>query len=297
MVQPAAEKQLAIAEYHRSASNARLYAEGLATDLGVPPPRRADYASDVRLQWGQKILVINFAGSVEEARREGIPKLLQQLFDARDTFLAPALEIGVGPLPPGLSMQVTSSVGSFSRSIPAPGWFEAPELSLTRDILTFRRLACEYSDPGSFSDAARFYRSYLQSCVSLVDCFLFRYTSFVRDKIGDLEKYANTRELGSPIGIERRIEAWMTTFATHRLSDYKGTGEWSQFQELRRERNRIVHPVDPAVAYQPKQMARYLNFCRRGIGGLLSNLRKYSAVDDRVGFIQQLVTAPEIRKV
>ncbi len=286
-----------IAEYHRSASSAKLYAERLATDLGISPPVRADYASDVRVRCGEEILAINFARSIEETRREGIPKLLQHLFDARDTFLAPALEIGVGPLPPGLSMQVTSSVGSFARSIPAPGWFEAPELSLTRDILSFRRLACQHSDPDSFGDAARFYRSYLQSCVSLVDCFLFRYTSFVRDKIGDLEKYANTQELGSPIGIERRIEAWMITFATDHLGDYKGTGEWSQFQELRRERNRIVHPVDPAVSYQPKQMARHLNFCRRGIGELLANLRRYSAADDRVGFIQQLVTAPEMRNV
>jgi hypothetical protein len=100
--------------------------------------------------------------------------------------------------------------------------------------------------------------------------------------------------LGSPTGIERRIEAWITTFAANHLADYKGTGEWSQFRELRRERNRIVHPAEPAVAYQPKEMARYLNFCRRGIGGLLANLREYSGADDRVGFIQQLATAPEI---
>lgn len=290
-------QQLVIADFHRSAANARLYVERLAKHLSISVPSRAYYGADVQLQYGPKVLLVNFAGSVEEARRDGVPRLLQQLFDAGDSFLAPALEIGIGPVPAGMKIDVTSSVGNFSKSVPAPGWFESPELSLTRDILTFRRLVCEHSSPDDFNDATRYYRAYLQACISLVDCFLFRYAGSIKDRIDDLEKYANTEILGSTSGIERRMEAWVMTFATTHISDYKGTAEWSQFQELRRERNRLVHPAEPAVAYQPKNLARYLNFCRRGIGGLLANLRNYSAADERVGFIQQVTTAPQVRQL
>lgn len=291
---PIEDRLLSIAEFHRSPAKAKLYVDGLAQALGIPTPKRPEYNDEIELRLGEKRLVLNLARSIEETRRSGVPKLLQYLFDSRDRFLAPTLEMGAGRPLPGLSIDVTSSVGSFTKSIEAPGWIESPELSLSNDILEFRQLVCDHSDPDRFQDATRFYRSYLQTCISLIDCFLFRYTSFVKGKIGDLEEYANTKVLGSPVGIERRIEAWVLTFATTHLSEYKSTAEWSQFRELRRERNSFVHPFEPAVGYQPKEMARYLNYCNLGIGGLLANFRRYGETDERIGFIQRLTTAPKI---
>ena len=86
----------------------------------------------------------------------------------------------------------------------------------------------------------------------------------------------------------------MQTFAYHELENYKATGEGSQFQELRKQRNLVVHPVEPVAAYQLKDIVKYLNHCRNGIGELLAKFREYSGTDTRIGFIQKVRTAPKI---
>ena len=142
--------------------------------------------------------------------------------------------------------------------------------------------------------SARAYRGYLQASISLIDCFLFRYAYFVRDKIGDLDQYANMKVLGSRSGLEKRVEAWFQTFAFHEIKNYKETAEWAQFQELRNQRNRFVHPSEPVAGYAMRDIGRYLNYCNRGIGGLLAQFRNYTGFTENLGFIQKLKTAPEV---
>jgi len=279
---------------HLSTKRAREYVNGLALSLGISTPAQDAYDKDMLIDLDHKPLRLNFKASVNEAIHTGVPKTLQSLFDARDPYLAPAIEIAIGPAPPGVQIDLGAAIGSYHAGGPAPGLVTSPEVALAEDILHFRRTACEASHVDSFAHCARSYRCYLQSCLAVVDCFLFRYASYVKNRIPDFEAFSNTRTLGSAAGIEKRLDAWVLTFATDALDTFKRTKEWSDFQMIRQLRNRYVHPSDPVSFYSLKEIGGHLNLCRRGVGGLLRSLREYSRMDKRIGFIQRVATAPEV---
>ena len=143
--------------------------------------------------------------------------------------------MAIGRLPKGINAKITSSLGISSQSENAPGVTESPEVSLASDILYFRNKTCEYSSIGTIEACSRYFRSYLLSCVSLVDCFLSRYANYIKDKIDDIEEYTNTATLASTSGIEKRIYAWFVTFAYHEIANYNKTKEWSYFQKIRKK--------------------------------------------------------------
>ena len=107
-----------------------------------------------------------------------------------------------------------------------------------------------------------------------------------------MEEYENTSILASPSGIEKRINAWFTTFAYDKITIYNKTKEWLYFQKIRKKRNNFVHPSEPVTAYSLKEMSQYLNYCKSGVGGLLYNFRCYSEQDPNIGFIHKVKTAP-----
>ena len=68
----------------------------------------------------------------------------------------------------------------------------------------------------------------------------------------------------------------MTTFSVHKMEKYKSSKQRSKFIELKDQRNRIVHPSIPSIPYGVKEAVKYLNFAQDGMGGLLSERRRYT---------------------
>ena len=285
---------LRIESVHMGKSRAREYVEYLAGVVGIPVPSHEDYSNDLTVKLNGGDFRLNFADCVRDTQENGVPRHLQFLVDSQDAYLAPTIEIAMSTPPTGLSIGMSGTVGQFTNSVTAPGYVESPERAIADDILYFRQQCCASSTLDRAKECARYYRNYLQSSISLVDCFIFRYARFVREKIPDFSAFSNLIVLDSLAGIEKRLRAWMQTFATGNLNDYDKTTEWGQFQEIRRLRNTIVHPSEPVTVYSYRAMATSLNLCRKGIGGLLFRFRDYSKSNPRLGFIQKLTTAPNI---
>lgn len=288
------ENLLNIGMFHLGNDKAEKYVKHLAKKIGLPIPKGQEYSTDQYFDLQGKKVRINFKEAIQETKNCGSPMTLQQLSDSNDRYLAPALTLAMGPLPKGLQCKMNSSLGSHSQSLQAPGILESPEVSLANDILFFRKEACKNSSMESIEACSRYFRSYLLSCISLVDCFLSRYTNFVKAIIKNVEEYSNTSLLASKSGIEKRIYAWFQTFAYHEIENYKETTEWQYFQKIRKKRNVFVHPHEPIAAYSFKEMTQYLNYCNLGIGGLLGKFRSYANEDPNIGFIHKIKTAPKV---
>lgn len=289
---PMEENMLKVEGLHLGKMKAEKYVKHLANKIGIKIPEGKDYSKDILFDLKGKKVRINFKESIKETQYNGSPKTLQFLSDSQDRYLAPALTLAIGKLPKGVNAKITSSLGQTSKSQEAPAMTESPEVSLANDILYFRKMTCDNSTIENIDACARYFRSYLLSCVSLVDCFLSRYTNVIRESIDDMNSYTNTATLASTSGMEKRIQAWFTTFAYHKIGAYNKTNEWAHFQKLRKKRNTFVHPSEPVTSYSIKEISQYLNYCKKGIGGLLYNFHSYSEQDPNIGFIQIVKTAP-----
>ena len=195
---------LRIENVHMGTAKAREYVEHLAGAIGIPIPKKEDYHKDVTVNLSGNDFRLNFAECVRDTQENGIPKHLQFLVDSQDTYLAPTIEIAASTDVKGISTNLSGMIGQFSNSVMAPGYIESPERAIADDILYFRKQCCISSTIDRAKECARYYRSYLQSCISLVDCFIFRYARFVRERIPDFIAYSNLVVLESMAGIDKR---------------------------------------------------------------------------------------------
>ena len=292
---PANDNLLNIYQYHLGKDKAERYVKHLAKKLGIPIPHGKDYNMDLLIDFGGSPLRLNFSKLVRETQEHGVPNQLQFIVDSEDRFLQPAIPIAIGAVPKGLKINIGSQMEDSSPLVQIPGFIESPETSLANDILYFRQMTCANSSIGNTEVCARYFRSYLFACISLVDCFLSRYTNVVMGLVGDMDKYENTSTLASMSGIEKRIEAWIKTFAYHEIDNYKRSTEWLYFQKIRVKRNSFVHPSTPSTTYSIREISTYLNYCNKGVGGLLWNFRSYTNENSDIGLIQKVKTAPEVR--
>jgi hypothetical protein len=288
------KKLLNIYQYHFDKYKAEKYVKHLAKRLGIPIPPEKDYNNDVLIDFGGHPLKVNFSKLVRETQEHGVPSQLQFIADSEDRFLRPVISIAIGVVPKGLKINIGSNEKGSSQYVQPPGFIESPETSLANDILYFRQMTCANSSIDNTEVCARYFRSYLLACVSIIDCFLSRYTSVVKELIDDVGKYENTSTLASQSGIEKRIEAWIRTFAYHEIDNYKRSTEWLYFQKIKNKRNDFVHPSKPAATYAIKEIETYLNYCNKGIGGLLWNFRSYTNEHPDIGFILKVKTAPKV---
>jgi hypothetical protein len=108
---------------------------------------------------------------VEEIKKIGYPSSLYQVTDRYDPFFGPPFLMATD----SSVMSIRVQFGNFTTDLPGPCRSSPLENDLTDDILYFRNAVCETSASNNFYDCCRNYRSYLQSAVSLIDCFLNRY--------------------------------------------------------------------------------------------------------------------------
>lgn len=266
----------------------------LAKALDISVPKHREFKRDILLKTEKKNFRINFSEEVEHTIKHGKANMLQAWFDAEDRFLQPAIEMASFGSVPGITFTMTSSLGSHTATVSNHGILESPEIALAKDICFFHRETCELYNSGDISGFSRSFRGFLHSCVSLVDCFLFRYAFHVRDLIGDTSQYLNTLTLDSRAGVLERMDAWMQTFAANEMMSFKDWKERSQFIELKNKRNEFTHPSVPTVVFEPVDVAKYLNYGSTGVGKLLGRMRKASSVTDKIGFIHQVSHLPKV---
>lgn len=239
-----------------------------------------------------KIKKIFLKDEVESVMKTGRAGFLQDMLDQSDFFLKPTIDISTT----SSNLNLKSEIGSFQTEVSGPGLIEPPEKSLTKDISYYRILAVKEFNQGDVSGFARAYRSYLFSCVSLVDCFLYRYYFHIKELPNpDIKKYDNILKLGSHASVEDRIDAWLITFTGCGKDQICNLKEYSKFIELKKLRNEIVHPKNPAVSYQVTDAVRYLNYANDAVGGLLTRLRVLARQNENSGFIREMVFLPEIK--
>lgn len=266
----------------------------LSKALKIAVPKHKKFSEDIILKTEKKNFRLNFKEEIEHTQNFGKANMLQTWFDSEDRFLQPAIEMSVFEAAPGLDLKIASTIGSHTASVSINGILEAPELALARDICHFHQETCENYNSGYISGFSRSFRGYLHSCVSLVDCFLFRYAFHIRDLIPDPTKYINTLTLDSTSGIMERLEAWIFTFATDQIESFKNWSERSQFIELKKKRNEFTHPTVPTVTFEPIDVAKYLNYGATGVGQLLAKMRRSGSVTDKIGFIHQVSNLPKV---
>jgi hypothetical protein len=186
-------------------------------------------------------------------------------------------------------IKISVRLGDFGKEVTGPCRIAPIERELVDDIFYFREAACSTSAESSLYHCSRHYRSYLQSAVSLVDSFINRYVQTTPAK----QRENLPPALLNPSRLDERIDAWITTFTQRQPQDLRKGREWSQFMEIRRERNRAVHAIEPYFGVSLREMQPYLNACRSGIGGLLLQMRKFENLQT-LGFIERLRLAPTI---
>lgn len=287
--------RLEIGDYHLQRKTAETHVFELARSLSISIPEHHAFQEDVQLANNQKTFRINFEEEIEHTMKMGKAKMLQHWFDVRDTFLQPAIEMATFSKIPGLSAHVTATVGNYSTSLKNYGVLQSPGASLADDIRFFHRETCSSFNNRNTSAFSRNYRAFLHSCVSVVEYFLHRYLSYVKMKITDTSEFDNLAILDSREPIEKRLRSWMMTFATHELDKFNSWDERSRFLELKKARNGFTHPSEPVVKYEPEVVKKYLDFGSSGVGKLLARMRRAAGSSDRIGFINQIASLPEVR--
>ena len=282
--------KLATAEYHQDNESAGRYVLKLCKELNFAVNKK-HLNGIIEINAGNKKISINLADEVEYTRRNGKAQLLQSMLDSGDRFLNSPMSMGST----STGIVLSSSYGSHSATVEGAGYIEPPEFSFSEDIIFYRKEAVAMFNAGNFVEFCRCYRAYLQSCVSLIDCFIHRYNFHIKMHVPDTAAYASTKTLDSMQSIEKRLEAWMEIFAIHKLSEVKVSKYWFKFMEIKKQRNNIVHPSNPTIPYGVEDAVKHLNYVQEGIGGILAELRKHSGNTANIGFINRVKTAPEIR--
>lgn len=237
---------------------------------------------------------INIEKEIEFIRINGQGDVLQYAYDCTDKYLSPVLELGQDGDGITKSLTMESRFGTCVKVLKTNGIISAPEKSIADDICYFRELfvdACNNKDSKMYSRA---YRAYLMNSISMIECFLQRYIFYI-NSINPIIKDRDLFDiLKSTAPIEERVKVWLKLFTSKEEKDLISTKEWSQFLEIKRQRNLIIHPTEPMICYEVKKMITILNNEMHGIGGLLILLRQFENGKDYIGFFRKLFNQNKI---
>jgi hypothetical protein len=282
---------LTIEKYHLSRKEAEKAVEAALKHYGCRKP--------IKGNWGEIDITISnnkngqtekfkFHQLVTQARLSGIAlEILQRQRDNEDPFFGGSFSLAT----PNHQLEIAVSFAGTEKKLKGPCRIAPVEQELAEDILFYKQQVCQYSNSDDFSLSCRYYRSYIFSCISLVESFINRHILIFRTQGIDSTEF---QALEKTLKLEDKIDLWLKIFSNRSLSAINGTKEWNDFKLLQRERNMLTHAVEPFYGHQIKEIADYLNFSRTGIGGLLNLLRITQNLKS-LGFIERLRTAPKIK--
>ncbi|EIX4889969.1 hypothetical protein MDT00_004176 [Vibrio vulnificus] len=265
-------------------------------DLNLPKISKKHLYKEVKISQQQADpFTIDLKSEIEFVRKNGKAKVLQEMLDRNDRFLSSPISISIMGDEAGMKFDLGSKYAGYSESVKFPGGIESPEVSFADDITHYRKEAYKAIIANDFSGLTRAYRSYLQCAVSLIDCFLHKYTFHINGLVPNSTEYTNVATLNSQAPLEDRLDAWIATFAAHKHEEFKSSKYRSKFIELKGKRNGIVHPTHPMYSYSVKEMVKFLNYAPEAVGGLLAQLRSFAETTENIGFIQQMKSEPLIQ--
>jgi len=287
---------LLIEPYHRSERSARDYVQLLVEGLGIKN-FKTKLSGDklVAIPNSDGPVQVNLRSEVFQARMTGVPLVIQPLVDASDKLMPPPISLGMIADAPGLSLDLKIKIGTFEAKISGGGIHEAPVIALANDVLHFRRQVVDAAASHDLPVMARCYRTYLQTCVSLVDAFLGHAAFSVQQIASPKVSTSAFKKLTETVRFEDRLEAWCELCGQPSRT-YKDSKSWSDLQILRRERNRYVHPSEPIYTLGIGDVVKVLNLCRDGVGGTLAHFRRLIGLNPNMSFIQKVLTAPMISR-
>ncbi len=279
-----------------SYENARQYVYALVEDIykqkisGNLPPI-------LKIPNNNGVWEIDIEKEIRNVCENGQADVLQYIYDSDDQFLSPILEIGQDGEGITKSFSMESRFGSCVKTLKTNGMIGAPEKSLADDICYFREMFVDACNSQNYKMYSRAYRAYLLSSISLIECFLQRYIFHIREQNVIIKDEKVYNELKSTKPIDERIKAWLYLFTDKTELDLINTKEWSQFMEIKKQRNHFVHPTDPMICYEIRYMIPILNNAIYGIGGLLILLRKSEKKKEYIGFIRKIYNQSKIEIV
>ena len=276
--------KLVIPKIQVGKSKAEDYVLYLAKELKFPV-KKNDLKKKYPYNLNEKPKIIDFPHEIKSVMETGAADTLQFMYDQGDSYLKTPISIGIHCDVPGIKSSASSTLGSHKNAFSHSGFIEAPEVALSSDIVHYRNATVLAINNNEFETVTRAYRSYLHSCISLVDCFLYRYVFHLKEGNFTSEQYSM---LASTAPIMKRLEAWVMIYSKDYYEQYLKSNERSKFNELRIERNSIVHPSKPTISYQFNLVVKHLNLAKDGIGGLLALLRAYAKQKDNIGFIRRI---------
>ncbi len=285
---PSRHAVLRIAQYHLSHTAAEALVVRLLRMLGASRPKRGWHSVAYTLQTPKGTVRLQWSEMVKEARLTGGVSAIQTWLSSNNPLFGRML--GIATNSPNLSIEATFL--NHKHRLKGPARSFPVEQELVGDVLAYRRLACESSDSDSFEETTRYFRSYLFSCISLIEAFMNRYLEMA---IHGKDPDARIKELQQESRIENRILLWLRVFSQGEgIGNVRCTEQWDAFQKLRRARNSHIHASEPFFGYSIPKLANPLNACRKGIGGLLLLLELASGQQSTFLF-ERVATAPMVR--
>ena len=129
--------------------------------------------------------------------------------------------------------------------------------------------------------------------MSLIDAFMGQAAFAIKERSTALSNSDAFETIRSASPFHMRFEAWCTLFG-YDSRKYWQSKSWSDLKRLRDERNGYVHPTEPVYSVELNSIIENLNSYRDGIGGTLVEMREMAGMDQRMSYIQRVLTAPLI---
>lgn len=273
--------------YHLSREAGRKQVMDTLARVMPTVPTNIDWRNGhIELARGDAKKRFTFAEMEREARTTGVVEFIQKLLDSRDTIFGGTFESAT----PNFQISIKTEYAGWTREVQGPCRIGLVADDLMEDILHYRQQACLASNDYNFREVARHYRAYLMACISLFDAFINRHILLASHENFDSPAFTRLKESRK---VEDRMEAWLETCTDKTMKDLTRRPEWSDFQAIRKERNEILHVVDPFSVYRIREIATILNYVRSGIGEFLKLLRVFHKKPTLL-FIERLRTAPKV---
>jgi hypothetical protein len=226
-----------------------------------------------------------FMELVKITKATGVPGPLQQIIDMSDPVFGGIAHSATN----SQVMSWTINIADTKRTVPGPSYIAQACDELADDILAFRRLTCAHSMRSDirWADIGRAYRGLLFASTAILEAFMNRHLLAARLSGVDITSVEKESKFAD------RATAWMDLYSPGSATAVKSGKPWSQHMELREERNAILHARLPSLGLSLKEVPKYLNAVREGVGGLLWRLQRLRG-GPRLGFMLRLASAPEI---
>ena len=275
---------LKLHSYHLSEERARNRVVEILESIGLQEPPNGWHTATLLVNSKNPIPILEL---VKEMRLTGIIERIQKDKDRADPIFGGTLSLASNNKNIGIGVKH----GDFEAHIPGPGLIYPIDKLIAEDILYYRKSTCEYSNETELISSARYFSSYIFYSVTMIEYFMNRNLSVA--SLNPANKNAVQEVIDYRGRFDGRVNKWLQLFTGKQLSHISSSVEWSHFMRLKDMRNELIHGTKPYFAFSIKDMAEYLNYVQKGIGGLMKLIRDLQKLPS-LTFIERLRTAPKV---